>query len=444
MRRNVPKAGASGYALMAVTILVFIILIGLLALFAMASYETKGALYRQNSSEAFYLADGAVERARAKFLEDRSWRDGWTGVAEGRGSYDLTARDTTYLGEPDVVQLLATGTVGNAARRIEVMAKVPPTALGLPLLVMGDAEIGGNLCLEGDAHVNGDAGGNGGHGDPHLACGGDYTEGFEILPPPVYTDPDHFPNATYYFVRATKIGAIYQARIFDRTGATDITTALGDSLVGVVTYDNGSQTFTFDFTGPARIAHYFDDATGIFRRDSSDVASVVNFGTIPMIDPPGDQGVSRLIFDGDASSTIHATVINARFVGASEAERIDWNYWRGATQGFEVKQIRFEPYYGLAFIAFDLNKSGSAQVTIGTPAWPALAYVTRDVNSINSNLTLTGSLICLRDFHSTGGPDIHYDEGFIENLPDYLEEDWTSGVSGTLKILRWREVAAAN
>ena len=32
------------------------------------------------SPKAFYMADGAIERTRAKFLQDRSWRAGWTGV----------------------------------------------------------------------------------------------------------------------------------------------------------------------------------------------------------------------------------------------------------------------------------------------------------------------------------------------------------------------------
>ena len=429
-----------GFALITVTIFVLIGVVMLLALFDMASYETRGARYRQNSTEAFYLADGAVERARAKFLEDRTWRNGWTDVAAGRGRYDLTVRDTTFQSETDVVQLVSTGAVENATRRIEVMAKIDVAAFDLPLLVMGDAEVAGNLCLNGDAHVNGDAGGNNGQGDPHFTCGCGYTECFVITPPPIYTDADHFPDATYYTVKGDLVGGVPAARIFDRAG-NEITGA--NNMQDVLSYNPGSQTFIYDFTGPATIEKYFNDSTGVFRRLPNDVAAVVNFGETAWANPPGDQGVSHLVFDGGGSSTIHATIINTRFVGATEEDRIDWSYWRGAGEGFEVKQIRFEPYYGIAFIAYDLLKSGSAQVTVGTPAYPALAYITRDVSRINANFDLTGSLICLRDFYSEGGPEFNYDEGFLDDLPPYLEESWPEGVSGTLKVLRWRELAAA-
>ena len=158
LRANHPRRGRHerGFALFAVTVFVFIVTITAFGFFTMASYETEGALYRQESSESFHLADGAIERARAKFLEDRSWRAGWTTEPEGRGTYDLAVQDTVYMGD-DAVYLLATGRVGDGVRSIEVMADVPPTGLGVPLLLMGDADVGGNLCLYGHAHVNGDA-----------------------------------------------------------------------------------------------------------------------------------------------------------------------------------------------------------------------------------------------------------------------------------------------
>ena len=88
-------ARKAGYTLLAVMIFVLVLTIAGSMFFAMASYETKGAMYRERSSEAFYLADGAVERARAKLLDDRSWRAGWSDVQAGRGHYDLTIRDST-------------------------------------------------------------------------------------------------------------------------------------------------------------------------------------------------------------------------------------------------------------------------------------------------------------------------------------------------------------
>ncbi|MBM3285863.1 MAG: hypothetical protein FJY88_00710 [Candidatus Eisenbacteria bacterium] len=429
--------GTAGYALPTVMIFCFILIIAGMSFFAMSSYETRQALYRQNSSEAFYLADGAIERARARFGTDRSWRAGWSAAAEGRGTYDLTVADTTYQSYTSAVKLVATGHVKGAHRRVEVVADVPPTALGLPLLVMGDAEVGGNLCLTGDAHINGSAGGNNGNGDPHFTCDGEYTEGFVITPPPIYTDPAHFPDATYYYVRGTRIGSVDQAKIFDRNG-NDITGA--NTMTDVVSYaaSGGVGVYTYSFSSHTLINNYFNDASGVFKRVSPNTSAVVNFGELPL--SPAAAQFSKVVIDGSSASNIHATVINTRFTGATEDQRIDWQFWAGRTT--EVKQITFEPYNGIAMILYDLERQGSAQAHLGTSSYPALIYVTRDVVTINSNLDIVGSLICLRDFHSTGGPDITFNPGFIPNLPDYLQQDWPSGVSGTLKVLRWREIPA--
>jgi hypothetical protein len=426
----------AGFALPALLFLILVLLIAGMGFFSVATYETKGAIYRQGSNEAFYLADAAVERARARFLADRSWRDGWAGIATGRGTYDMTVRDTAWGGESDVVQLLATGHVANATRKVEVMAQVPPTALGLSVLVMGDAEVGGNLCLGGDAHVNGDAGGNNGNGDPHFECEGDYTEGWVITPPPIYTDPDHFPGDTYYYVKGTQAGSDYTARIFDALG-NDITGAT--DMRNVTTYNPSTKTYTFAFDNAAKITQYFDPATGAFSKLAGTNNVVVNFGEIP--EGPSGALYSSVILDGNSSSNIHATVINTRFTGSTEADRLNTEYWEGAV--CELRQITMEPYNGIALIAYNMDKPGSSQATIGTPTWPALVYITHDVDTINSNFNLTGSIIVLNDFRTTGGPNITYNSGFIENLPDYLIEDWPDGVSGTLKVLRWREVASA-
>jgi hypothetical protein len=52
-------------------------------------------------------------------------------------------------------------------------------------------------------------------------------------------------------------------------------------------------------------------------------------------------------------------------------------------------------------------------------------------------------MIVLGDWTSTGGPDIHYDEGFMANLPDYLRDSWPQGSSCNLRIIRWQELAAS-
>ena len=433
------RNGASrceGYALLTVVIFVLLLTLAGATFFRIGSSETTQALYRQRSGEAFYLADGAIERARAKLLENRAWRNGWTAAAAGHGSYDLSIADTTYGGMHDVVRLTAIGNVRNARRRIEALAEVPPTAEDLPLLIGGNADIKGNLCLEGEAHINGDG------YDPHITCDGTYTDQFVITPPPIYTDPAHFPNATYYYVRGNKVGSNYYARVYDATGH-NISFTLGDSLTGgLVSYNAGSKTFTYSFDTAARISNYFDETTGVFHRNAGTSAVVVNFGEPPIMTPPGNAGVAAVVLDGSAGASLHATVINTRFTGATEAERLDPLKWAGGL--LTVKQLTWEPEHGIAAIAYDFQKQGGSLVHIGSEAWPALLYITHQVPALNSNFELIGSLICLGDFHSSGGPDITFNGGFVPNLPDYLSEDWTPGVSGTLKVLTWREVAAAH
>jgi hypothetical protein len=429
--RHGPEAG---FALLTVMVFAVVILISGVAFFALASYETNGAIYRQDSNEAFYLADGAVERARAKFLEDITWRGSWSNEAAGHGHYDLAVRDTSFMGEDDAVQLLAQGRVGRSTRNIEVMARLSATAMGLSILVMGDADVEGAMCLDGDIHVIGDA--DFGPHDAHLQCG-EYTSGFEILPPPIYTEAAYYPEATYYDVRGNIIAGVPQARIFNGVGV-DITSALGDSLVGVTTYDSATKTFGYSFTG-ARVAQYFDDSLGVFRRSPGDRAVIVNFGNAPVVSPPGVNGISNLVVDG-VSSTVHATLINSRFTGASEEQRIDSAYWMGGIT--YLRQATFAPYYGIALIAYDFQKTGGALTYMGSEEWPALVYITNDVVDVNSNFVLVGCLTVLGDWHSTGGPEVTWDPSFLELLPTYLTESWPAGTSGTLQVLRWRELAS--
>lgn len=427
---------SQGFALPTVMIFSLLLIIVGITFFAMAASETRSANGRQNSSRAFYMADGAIERVRAVFLQDRSWRAGWTGVTTPDGTYDLTVRDTTFAGYNSVVQVLSTGHVKNTNRRIEVFADVPPTAPELSVLIMGEADIKGNLCIGGALHLNppndpGDA--------SHVACDPVITTGFTIIPPPIFTDPAHFPGATYYYVKGNNVLNVWQAKIYDRNG-NDITA--GHTMIDVLTYNAGTKTFTYSFDS-ADVTNYFDEASGIFKKNAGDTSVVVNFGEEPIVTPPGTQGLSALDFDA-AGSTIRATVINSRYVGplSPDSLRTVAGNWRGAVVA--VKKIVFEPRNGIAMIAYDMEKQGSSHVQLGTTAYPALVYITNDVVEINSNFELVGSLICLGDFHSTGGPDITYNPGFIPSLPDYLYESWPTGVSGTLKILRWRELAAGN
>lgn len=417
--------GREGYALLTVVVLIFILLLGGMSFFRTSSYETKGALYRQNSAEAYYLADAAIERARARFLTDRTWRTGWVSQTAGRGTYGLTLTDTTYLGTPDVVRLCATGSVRNATRRIEAMVQLPATAWGVAVYVEGDASIGGNLTVNGDLHVNTDS------DLGHVNGTGSRTTGFDIFPPVVRTEPASYPATTYYYVKGVKVGAQYQAQVFDRN-MNDVTAALGASMAGMVTYNSGQKTYTFNITN-ANVAAYFSDATGKFRRNAGDSAVIVNFGA----SPPNAADV-RCVVNIEGGQPVNTTIINTRFTGVTDADRLNPGCWFGGST--YVKQTTIAPRNGISFIVYDFAKQGGALAQVGTLAAPGVVYVTHDVTDVNSNYAAVGTMIVLGDWSSTGGPDITYTPTFIPNLPVYLRDDWISGVSGTLRILRWREL----
>lgn len=417
--------GREGYALLTVVILIFILLLGGMSFFRTSSYETKGALYRQNSSEAYYLADAAIERARARFLSDRAWRTGWVNEAAGRGHYGLTLTDTTYLGTSNVVRLLASGTVRNATRRIEAMVELPATALDMAIYVEGEASIGGNLTVNGDIHVNADS------DMGHVKGTGDRSTGFDIFPPVARTDPADYPGMTYYYVKGVKVGGVYQAQVYDRD-MNDVTAVLGASMAGMVSYNAGQKTYTFTISG-GDVAAYFSDATGKFRRNAGDTAVIVNFGA----SPPNAADV-RCVVSIQGGQPVNTTIINTRFTGVTDQDRLDPACWFGGSTF--VKQTTVAPRNGLSFIVYDFAKQGGALAQVGTTTAPGLIYVTHDVTDVNSNYAAVGTMIVLGDWSSTGGPDVTYTPAFIPGLPSYLKEDWISGVSGTLRIVRWREL----
>ena len=425
---------ARGYALLTVVVFTLVMTTAGVAFFSLSSYETHQGLYRQRSAEAFALAEGAVERARARLIQDRAWRDGWAQQAAGRGSYDLRIVDTTWSGQA-VVKLVGTGRVAGAGRRVELISQVPPSSYSMTMHVLGNANVGGNLCLSGRIHVNGV--GDFGNNDVHLKCGGIQTQGFVIRPPVLFTDAAHYPGTTFYYVKGTKVGATYQAKIFDRNG-NDITAALGNNLSTVTTYSGGN--YTFSFNSAAKLTTFFNETTGVFRRNAGTSAVVVNFGETPLF-PVGGTGTSTVVLDGGGSFTLQATIINTRFTGATEAQRLDPNFWRGGLT--TVKQITLAPSMGLAIAAYDYQKQGGSNVNVGTDAAPALIYVTRDVPALNSNYNHTGSLIVLRNYSSTGGPNFTFHPGFVTNLPAYLQTEWIDGVSGTVKVVRWQESGLA-
>ena len=435
-----------GFALL--TVLIFALIVGIagLAFFAMVSYENRNALYRQHSSEAFYLADGAIEQARAKLLEDMTWRGPIPVTPLGNGTYNLTATDSTWVDGDDALYLYAEGHVADADRAVEAWVRVRPAA-GENFIVMNDMiSSHGNLCLNGHVHVNGDA--DFGSNDVHLKCGGTYTEGFPIYPPPAHTEPEYFPNSTYYYVYADPItkSDVYVYK-FDKTlgDTVNVTAQVGDlKATGVFRWDNASSRFVYDFSGkihsvpghPYAWKYYFDSHTGKFAMDTAagDSSVVVNFGDV--YGPP--YYVSDLFFKQQPGDPpIEATIIDTRFIGASEEDRILSKKWTGGAVRFGGSAA-FAPRNCIALVIHDVD-FGNARVQLGTPSNPALTYITKDVVKVNGQLAVEGTMIVLHDFFNTGGPDITFNPAFLTCMPPQWSQLFGEG-SGIMVVLEWKEI----
>jgi len=428
-----------GYVLLVVSVFSFVVLIGSAAVVSTTSSETRLSHHQHDSESAFFLADSAIERARARLMQDRSWRDGWTDITFGDGTYSLSIADTTIQGlTNDVVRMSASGNVNQAQRRLEMVAEIPPSGLGLALLVGGDCICLGRVCVTGQAHVNDFAWF--GFFNRLFDCG-TLTEGFDITPPPIFTAPAQFPDDTYYYVRGNMIGGVPQARIYDRYG-TDITTALGDSPVGVTAYNPFTDNFVYTFDDDAKIAQYFDHTSGVFRKIAGDVSVVVNFGETPVIDPPGDDGESTVYLYSPTGMSIASTIINSRFEGVTTSQQTNPGYWKGGLT--LVYNVKMEPHNGIGVVAEMMFAGNNAE--LGTTAYPALTYLTGNWNiSFNlfgwNDFLATGSFITLGDFYDIGRLYFTYDSGFMARIPDAILQQWPGRVSGTLKVISWNELS---
>lgn len=435
MRRMTPPPRRDGgFALLAAVIFVLVVTLVGMGFFSVTWSESRGSIYRQRSSEAFYLADAAVERLRARFLADSGWRGGWSAVACGGGTYDLSVADTVIAGAGPAVRIEAVGRVDGVARSVRMTSELVPTALEMALAVSGDARFAGEPRIAGPVHVSGDGSSDRGS-DPLLAGNGGYTEGFRVGPPSIDPMPDRFAGVTYYAVAGTVTGGQVQARIFDAE-LNDITTAAGDSLTGgVAAYSAVERRYTFAFRG-ADVARYFDDAAGVFRRRAGAASVVVDFGA----SPPNPADVTSTIVL-ESGGPIHCTILNSRFIGLSESDRLRSEFWTGGE--VRISAVAWEPYGGIALLAHDLVHAGGTAVELGTGDWPALIYATRDVTGVGAGFRSVGTIVCLRDWESAGSLEITRSGGYVVRLPGSLLGASGAGVSGTMRIVQWRETAAA-
>jgi hypothetical protein len=414
-------------------ILLFAVVVGLtgLAFFAMASYEFKSAKDRQESSEAFYLADGAIERARGELLVDKSWRGPVASTALGSGTYTLSAVDTVYNGFPAVL-LHGEGFVGDGARGVEIFGGVKDLLETVAIHASRNIIANGNLNVDGHIHVNGD--GYFGPDDDHLKSG-TYDEGYEVNPPAIHVHPDNFPESTCYRV-VVKNGE-GEVRKWDRTSRNykKVGTAPPIPVKG------GPDVYDYKFSAE-QTTQWFNQRPGtpnaVFTRDPGDSSVVVDFGH-PDDTPPGS--IANLDFQQNDPVPFETTIINTQFVGISEADRIApcSSFWKGGNVTFGSK-MTWVPRNCVALVTNHLGppqgQQPNAQGSLGTLDNPALTYVTGNVEGIKGQLQIYGVLVSLCDINSQGGPDVWHDPSILDCIPDgVLSEDG----SGFLHVLEWRE-----
>jgi len=445
MRRILNTGGDRGVALVIVLVFALVASITGLAFFAMASYEWKGAADRQLSSEAFYLADGAVEQARGELLLDKNWRGPIPATPLGRGTYTLAAVDTTVNGEARLL-LHAEGRVKDGARGVEVLAGVRSVPEALALFAGGNFIANGNLTVDGHIHVNGT--GDFGSADIHLK-GGTYDDGFTIAPPAVYTGPGAFPTSTYYRVIPYLIPPANKpsARVdrWDRTTAQWVVVDSTELKPYMDWSSTSPNVFEYDFQKHGNsilpFVQIFPTDTGLFRLDQAagDQSVVIDFGW----PSPGTQTVANLKFyDTQTERVLEPTIINTRFVGISEADRVApcSAFWQGGITSFGSK-VTFAPRNCVALIANimgpDQGQQPNAQGKLGTATDPALTYVTGNVEGLKGDLEVHGVLISLCDINSQGGPDVYHDPSILDCIPQGVLGDTGAGF---LQVQEWREV----
>jgi hypothetical protein len=440
LTRN-PATNDRGLVLLVTVIMIFILLIMAITFFAMTSYETRQATYRDESSAAFSLADAGVERTRGEFLADGKWRADLTGVALGNGTYDLYVADSTYNGD-NAIYIYSEGHVDRADRAVEVWAEGDD---GTPPLWAGNNIDGdqGNLCLDGWAHANNDA--DFGRNDSHLNGGscdgvGDYSDGEVIRPPIMYTEPANYPGATYYFVNyVPAVGPNPAfAEILDAAGNV---LDLGDDLSTQIKVTGGNVAIEFVNQD---LETYFDPSTGIFRPLGGDSTVVLNFAERPMggVLQPNPGGYVTVGFQARAQDpSINAMIINSHYKGTSGNVDDRWKSpnWEGGTLSVGGSTT-FEPKQGISALADRLDQS-QAGTQLGTEAYPAMTYITGDVNKISGDLSITGALMALNDIVIHGGIQITFIEDFEDAFPPYLDYV-VFGQAVALDIFVWREVPA--
>jgi hypothetical protein len=425
--------GERGMAMMTVLVFSFVFIVGIMAFFTVNAYEANQAEMREHSTRAFFLADGAIERAKMELVGNINWTTGYAWTNYDGGRYKLTVnRDTTWNGLPSA-HFYAEGVFGRNKRDVEVFAKILPPTDSLAIWAGGDIDTQGNIDLVGHAHANDDMDGS------HFRGPGTFDGGYVIRPPAVYTEPDSFPGATYYYVTGSRTANPDELYIKDRNGVTVATFIDGGAPVHAE-FDWGfaGNVLEVEVDQNGGGPHVFDYNVGPFRHLGADHAVVINFGqgTINQ----HDRTDLNMQSTGNVAEPIECTIINARYTGGNTSlERYNKANWYGGT--FDMyTNLLFEPRYCIALIVKQINNA-NAQDKMGSQAHPALVYVVGDIPSTAGQLTVVGSLLVLGDAGFGGGSNLAFNKAFIDCLPPVLKTNWPSNTSGEMVIYEWREPA---
>lgn len=430
-----------------VTVLVFALVFSVigLAFLQLAAYEVGATIYRDSSSTAFFAADAGIEAAKGRIFQDGTWRDGFPEPGDpcGDGRYVLTITDSLYRGEPASI-LRSSGYVKNARRNVEVFGQIVQAAFFEGIWAKDQIKLGGNAKIDGHAHADGCFSKNTGspgsttpcYTDEEMLalrncvdgnCGDQFSHGYLITPPKAYTEPDSFPGATYYYVRATDVGGPL-AEILDRNRQSFVPKRTVPVTLKSGHYFYRPNPGNFSQVGP------YSAAGSWFPLDTArgDRTVIANFGE--MANGHGDVADIDIVNGG--GPVIASTLINARFTGISKSDRLDPRFWQGGELVVKT-DARFEPENGVTMIVKDLRRA-NATVALGTRGGCGLTYVTGNVFLGNGSATIEGTLICLTSVELTGTLVARWNPCFIQKGPPWVRFVG-EGTSGLFQVLLWRE-----
>ena len=296
---------------------------------------------------------------------------------------------------------LATATIGFVHPPITTAQE---TCHFTSVLGLEGLEISGHLCANAGLHAN-----EGVSGAARIRCGGQADDGYAIIPPALYTEPDSFPGSTYYFVTVDRAAGIATLKLRDRDGIV-----LGEWPEGSLPHPDFAWKLSSANTleVECRSGWPLDHATGPFPLADGDSAVVINFAGNAS---SGARQTDLLI--GAGGPPIRATLINTSFDGLTTLDRFQRYFWRGGMTRLKGR-VLMEPMAGLGLAVKTLSSSGP--VVIGSGKYPMGIYTTGTLDLSSSNWIVVGSVIAMDDVTFGGNGTIFSLAHLGRRVPPFL------------------------